>query len=134
MNRGKEKHMKKKITVLALSVMLFALCVSAEAQQQKIPRIGYLANDSHGPSTEKFRQGLRDFGYIEGQNIFIEWRFAEGKSDRLRELAAELLRLNLDMIVAGASAAVPYLRQNTRTIPIVMAAYSGDPCGRRHRG
>src|SRR5262245_66367026 len=95
--------MMKKVTILALCAMLFALCASAEAQQpKKVPRIGYLSATS-GPTNagrfEAFRQGLRELGYVEGKNIFVEWRFAEGKLDRLPALAAELARLKVDVIV-----------------------------------
>ena len=85
--------------------MLFAALPSAEAQQPtKVPRIGYLAAGS--PSaiaarTEAFRQGLRELGYVEGKNIVIEWRYAEGKLDRLPALAAELVRLKVDVIVTA---------------------------------
>jgi putative ABC transport system substrate-binding protein len=108
--------------------LLLALSFPAEAQQpKKVPRIGYLASDSHAPTREAFRQGLRDFGYVEGKNILIEWRFAEDKPDKFPALADELVRLNVDVIVSGASSAVPILRRATKTIPIVMANYGGDP-------
>ena len=85
--------------------VLFALCVSAEAQQPtKIPRIGYLAANfasSESARTEAFRQGLRELGYVEGKNIVIECRFAEGKLDRVLPLAAELVRLKVDVIVTA---------------------------------
>ena len=92
--------------------MLFALCVPAEAQQpKKVPRIGYLsALDPASESTrsEAIRLALRELGYIEGQNIAIEYRYAEGKRDRLPELAAELVRLKVDIIVvAGGDRADP---------------------------
>jgi putative ABC transport system substrate-binding protein len=115
------------VGVLACA-LLVALCSSAEAQpQKKVPRIGYLASDSRAPTLETFRQGLRDFGYIEGQSIQIEWRFTEDNTDRFPELAAELARLKVDAIVAGYSAAVPILQHTTSTIPIVMTNYGGDP-------
>src|SRR5215467_1554267 len=111
MRRGAsgKRRMKRKITVLTLSAMLLALCASAEAQQaKKVPRIGYLsAGDPAGdPSSnaariEPFRQGLRELGYVEGKNIFIEWRYAEGKLDRLPALAAELVLLKVDVIVTS---------------------------------
>jgi ABC-type uncharacterized transport system substrate-binding protein len=119
---------KLKFILCALCALLFALCSSAHAQQPgKIPRIGYIASDSRAPTRETFRQGLRDFGYVEGETIFIEWRFAEDKLDRTPELAAELVHLNLDVIVAGNALAAKSLTQATSTIPIVMAAYAGDP-------
>src|SRR3989442_1450416 len=108
-------------TVLLLTVSL------VEAQQpKKVPRIGYLAADSHAPTRDSFLQGLRDLGYIEGQTILIEWRYAEDKPDRFPKLAAELVRLKLDVIVAANAAAVGALKQATTTIPIVVATYGGD--------
>ena len=98
--------MKKQITVLTLCAMLFTLSFSASAQQPaKIPRIGYLTADSRSAGAdvraEAFRQGLRELGYVEGKNIVIEWRSAEGKRDRLPALAAELVRLKVDIIVTA---------------------------------
>jgi putative tryptophan/tyrosine transport system substrate-binding protein len=120
--------MKKKFTLLTISAILFALCDLVHAQQpKKIPRIGWLGADPQAPTRETFRQGLRDLGYVEGQSILIEWRFAEDKPDRFPELAAELVRLKVDAIVAGNAAAVGALKQATTTIPIVMATYGGDP-------
>ena len=108
--------------------LLLAVSFSVEAQQpKKVPRIGYLATDSGAPTREAFRQGLRDFGYVEGQSILIEWRFTENKPDRFPEFAAELARLKLDAIVSGNSSAIPILQRTTTTIPIVMATYGGDP-------
>jgi putative ABC transport system substrate-binding protein len=124
--------MRRKIICLALCAMLFALCFSAQAQQPtKILRIGYLSSDS--PSTiavriEAFRQGLREFGYVDGKNILIEWRFAQGKADRLRGLAAELVRLNVDVIVTSGPAATRAAKEATVTIPIV-TAQDNDPVG-----
>ena len=131
-DRGKEKHMKKKITVLTLCAMLFALCFSAEAQQpKKIPRIGYLAtSDAASDSTrsETIRLALRELGYIEGQNIAIEYRYAEGKFDRVPELLAELVRLKVDIIVvAGGTPVVRAAKNATKTIPIVMVGLGLDP-------
>src|SRR6267143_1994235 len=89
--------MKKIITVLTLCGTLFALCLPAEAQQPtKIPRVGFLAGTKPAPVAARvaaFRQGLRELGYVEGKNIIVEYRYAEGKADRERELAAELARL-----------------------------------------
>ena len=120
--------MKKKITVLTLCAMLLALGFPLEAQQAgKVPRIGFLVASSpsfYSSRIEAFRQGLRELGYVEGKNIAIEYRFAEGNEDRLRELAAELVRLKVDIIVAAASASAA--RDATKTIPIVFAA-SADP-------
>ena len=124
--------MKKKITVLTLSALLLALGFSVEAQQPtKIPLIGSLSGSS--PSTsparhEAFRQGLRDLGYVEGKNIVIERRWADGKFDRLPALAAELVRLKVDIIVTAGPQATRPAKQATSTIPIVMAQ-DPDPVG-----
>src|SRR5215470_17905429 len=87
---------------IAVAVMLLAMAITAEAQQpKKIPRIGFLGGSSPSAISariETFRQGLRELGYVEGKNIVIEWRYAEGKFDRLPELAAELVRLKVDVI------------------------------------
>ena len=115
--------------------MRHALCASAfppQAQQpKKVPRIGYLSAAS--PSaiaarTEAFRQGLRELGYVEGKNIVIEWRYAEGKLDRLPALAAELVRLKVDIIVTAGPTPTRAAKEATTTIPIVMA-YDIDPVG-----
>jgi putative ABC transport system substrate-binding protein len=122
----------KKIFLLAIGALLCALSVSTEAQQgTKISRIGYLSVGS--PSTnpariEAFRQGLRHLGYVEGKNIVIEWRHAEGKPDRLPALAAELVRLRVDVIVTGGPVPTRAAKEATFTIPIVMAQDS-DPVG-----
>jgi putative ABC transport system substrate-binding protein len=112
--------------------MLLALCVSAEAQQpKKVPRIGYLGANfrSTNPARiEAFRQGLRELGYVEGKNIVIEWRFADGKPDRLAALAAELVRLKVDVIVTAGPASTRPAKQATVTIPIVMG-FDDDPVG-----
>jgi len=122
--------MKKKITVLTLSAMLLALCASAEARQaKKVPRIGYLsAGDPDAARIEPFRQGLRELGYVEGKNIFIEWRYAEGKLDRLPALAAELVLLKVDVIVTSGPTVTRAAKEATHTIPIVMA-FDNDPVG-----
>ena len=124
--------MKRKITVLALCAMLFALCFSAEAQQpKKVPRIGYLSSRdpaSESARSEAIRLALRELGYIEGQNIAIEYRYAEGKLDRVPELAAELVRLKVDIIVvAGGDRRIRAAKNATKTIPIVMVGAGADP-------
>jgi putative ABC transport system substrate-binding protein len=117
--------MSHKIVFLALGAMLLAFCVSAAAQQPtKVPRIGFLATVS--PSTlsdrvDAFRQGLRELGYVEGKSIVIEWRFAENKADRLPGLAAELVRLEVDVIVRAVPPPTRAAKEATSTIPIVMA-------------
>jgi putative tryptophan/tyrosine transport system substrate-binding protein len=122
--------MRKRLFGLTLGALLFALCVSAQAQQAaKVYRIGFLsARSSSSDSTraELFRQGLRELGYVEGKNIIIEYRYAEGKSERLPYLAAELVRLNVDVIVALGVPPTRAAKQITTTIPIVMAGGS-DP-------
>src|SRR5512141_1232701 len=114
--------MNKKITILTLSALLYALCVAAQAQQpKKIPRIGYQSASSSGENNEEaFRQGLRELGYVEGQNIVIEWRFAEGKPAQVRRNAAELVQLKVDVIVTGGAADTFAAKGATSTIPIVM--------------
>ena len=121
-----------KVISFALGAQLFALTLSAEAQQPtKVARIGYLrVSPSSGdfPNTAAFRQGLRELGYIEGKNIIIEWRSAEGNRNRAPALAAELVRLNMDVIVTGGSGATHPVKATTSTIPIVMAQDT-DPIG-----
>jgi putative ABC transport system substrate-binding protein len=127
-----EKKMNKKITVLTLCAMLLGLCGSAEAQQPtKIPRIGFL--NAVSPSAvsvriEAFRQGLRELGYVEGKNMVIEYRYAEGKLDRLPALAAELVRLKVDIIVSAGPQSTRAAKEATVTIPIVMG-FDNDPVG-----
>ena len=117
--------MKRKVSRLALCALLFALCSSAEAQQiGKIPRIGYVrvvgVPSIPGPNVEAFRQGLKDLGYVEGKNILIEFRYAEGKRDRVPSLVAELVRLKVDVLVSGDDTAIRAAKEATKTIPIVM--------------
>ena len=117
---------------ILVAVVLLAVGVIAEAQQpKKVPRIGYLS--SADPATESARSeairlALRERGYIEGQNIAIEYRYAEGKVDRLPELAAELVRLKVDVIVvAGGTVPIRAAKNATKTIPIVMVGAGTDP-------
>jgi putative ABC transport system substrate-binding protein len=102
--------------------------LAAQAQQPKLPRIGVLIPANPEPFSSEFRAGLREHGYIEGQNIAFEFRSADGKPNLLRELAAELVRLKVDIIVASQTPAVTAARQATTEIPIVMAP-AGDPVG-----
>src|SRR5262245_44073113 len=121
----------KKIKVIGFAG--FALCASVSAQQpKKIPRIGYLSAgigslSSYAPR-EPFRLGLRELGYVEGKNIVIEWRYAEGKLDRLPALAAELVRLKVDVIVTSGLGSTRPANEATNTIPIVMTQ-DPDPVG-----
>ena len=124
--------MTRKIYRVALCAMLFALSLSAEAQQPpNIPRIAYLGATSlaaNADRVEAFKQGLRELGYVEGKNIVIELRSAEGEQGRLPALVAELVRLKIDIIVAGGPAVTRAARKATSTIPIVMAQ-DADPVG-----
>ena len=116
--------------VCLLCAMLFALCSTAEAEQAtKLPRIGYLAARlGPGPNDRAFQQGLRELGYVEGQNIIIETRWAGANPDRLPSLAAELVRLKVDIIVTSGSTSTRAAKKATVTIPIVMAQ-DPDPIG-----
>jgi len=123
--------MKRIVAVLTLCAMLFALCFpAAEAQQVgKVPRIGFLDNSTASGSAglaEAFRQELSKLGWIEGKNITIEYRFSEGKSERLPELAVELVRLKVDLIVVASTVSALAAKSATTTIPIVMTN-AGDP-------
>ena len=122
--------MNRKVSCLALVALLLGLGFSAQAQQaQKIPVVGFLSGASPSVTQsdiDALRQGLRDLGYIEEKNIVIEYRYAEGREGGLSDLAAELVRLNVDVIVTGATIAVRAAMQLTGTIPIVMAG-TGDP-------
>ena len=124
--------MSGKILVWLLATLLLITVPPAQAQQPtKIPRIGYLSGTS--PSTnpagrEAFRQGLRELGYVEGKNIVIESRYAEGKFDRQPALAAELVRLKVDVIVTAGPRSTRAVKEATSTIPIVMTQ-DDDPVG-----
>ena len=124
--------MREKIIGFALTAVILVSVHLAEAQQPaKIPRIGYLTASSlsvNPARIEAFRQGLRELGYIEGKNIVIEWRSSEGKADRLPALAAELVRLKVDVIVTSGPVATRAAKEATTTIPIVMAQ-DIDPVG-----
>ena len=117
-----------------LCALFFALCASAQAQQpKKVPRIGYLsAFDPARESTraEGIRSALRELGYMEGQNIAIEYRYAEGKQDRFPKLAAELVRVKVNVIVVlGGDILIQAAKNATKTIPIVMTGGGLDPVG-----
>ena len=127
--------MRRPLRKTALASILFAgallaVAVAVEAQQpKKVPRIGVLTPDpiaARAQLFEAFRQGLRELGYVEGKNITIEWRSAEGRLDRLPVLAAELVSLNVDVISTQSPPGVRAAKQATATIPIVMLV-SGDP-------
>jgi putative ABC transport system substrate-binding protein len=124
--------MRKNLICLALCAVLFALCGSVDAQQpKKVHRIGYLSSVEPALDSTRFegiRLALRELGYIEGQSIVIEYQSAEGKRDRLPELAAELVRLKVDIIVAaGPNRTIQAAKNATKTIPIVMVGQGSDP-------
>jgi putative ABC transport system substrate-binding protein len=122
--------MKRNITALALCSVLLALCVPAQAQQPaKVPRIGLLVPGSRAVfavRTDALRQGLRELGYLEDQNIAIEYSYTDGKSDRLADLVDELIRLKVDVIVTASIPPVLAAKKASSTIPIVFAAVN-DP-------
>jgi ABC-type uncharacterized transport system substrate-binding protein len=123
---------KAAVPSILVAVILLAVGVTAEAQQPKqVPRIGYLTGSSPSARSariEAFGQGLRELGYVEGKNIVIEYRYAEEKLDRLPVLAAELLRLNVEVIVTGGPLVTRAAKEATTTIPIVMTQ-DADPVG-----
>lgn len=121
--------MRKKFFTLALSALLLALNVSAGAQQTKVPRIGVLyLGAPPNANVNAFIQGLRELDYIEGKNVLIDYRFAEGKAERLPELAIELARLKVDAIFTAGTPAIFALKQATKTVPVVFFSTS-DPVG-----
>jgi putative ABC transport system substrate-binding protein len=124
--------MNKKLFRCAFTALILTFNFPVEAEQStKIPRIGYLTGahlSAITNRTEAFHRGLRELGYVEGKNIVIEWRSAEGKVERLPALAAELVRLKVDVIVTGGATNTRAAKEATLTIPIVMAQDS-DPVG-----
>jgi putative ABC transport system substrate-binding protein len=123
--------MRKLFRLLLVIAFLGAGPVAEAQPAKKVPVIGTLHFDSPSSveqSFEAFRQGLRQLGYVVGQNILIEYRYAEGKPDRLPELAAELVRLKVDVIVTASASAVRAARKATATVPIVVAS-AGDLVG-----
>ena len=121
--------MKRKITVLTLCALLFVATFHAEAQQtKKVPRIGYLSSGFRSFHTEAFRQGLRELGYVEGKNITIEYRDAEGKIERYSDLASDIVSLKVDVIFVASTPGALAAKNATKTIPIVFTSV-GDPVG-----
>ena len=116
---------------LLLTVILFTVSLAEAQQPKKVPRIGYLSTrdqTNESSRSEAVRLGLRALGYVEGQNIAIEYRYSEGRRERFAELAAELVRRNVDVIVvAGGDPAVRSVMNATKTIPIVMTGGGADP-------
>jgi putative ABC transport system substrate-binding protein len=130
MNRSKQAGMSIKAVVVLLFTLALASVHLAQAQQpKKVPRVGYVSGtgdlSNPGPYVEALRQGLRDLGYIDGKNILIEYRGAEGKVDRIPSLVAELVQLNVDVLVVVTLSSIRAAKQATKTIPIVMV--TGDP-------
>ena len=128
---------KARLPSILIAVMLLAVAVMAEAQQpKKVSRLGYLSNTDAATDSDRaegIRLALRELGYIEGQNIAIEYRYAEGRRDRAPELAAELVRLKVDIIVVASGD--PWIRaakNATKTIPIVMVGHGSDPVRAGH--
>src|SRR5262249_54730855 len=130
--RGENKNMKKRITLWLLATLFLANVSLANAQQTgKVSRIGFLDNSAASGMAvllDAFRQELGKLGWIEGKNVAIEYRFAEHKNERLPELAAELVRLKVDLIVTSGGPVVLAAKKATSTIPIVMTS-STDPVG-----
>src|SRR4029453_12207905 len=124
---GNRKSKIENLKSLVLSVIAFVLVVVGAAQAQqpaKIPRIGFLSANSRtamSARAETFQQGLRELGYVEGKNIVIEYQFADRTLDRVPALAAELVRLNVNLIVTEGPTATRFAKEATSTIPIVMA-------------
>jgi putative ABC transport system substrate-binding protein len=119
------------LSSILVATFVFALGVAADAQQpKKVPRVAFLSLPSSGPDlrSEAFRQGLRDFGYREGQNIVVEYRWADGKTERLAGLAAELVGMKPDVIVTASTLAAQAVKKATTTIPVVMSGV-GDAVG-----
>ena len=116
--------------IIVLALGLLPPPMSSDAQQPaKVPRIGLLSSFSPSDTAgwhQAFRQGLRDLGWVEGKTISIEYRYAEGRHDRLPDLAADLVRLKVDIIVASVTSDALAAKHATRAIPIVMAS-AGDP-------
>ena len=129
--RNGKRNVLRPFVFFGLLATLLVTTSSVESQQTKVPRIGFLG--ATDPSTnvariEGFRQGLRDLGYLEGKNIVIEYRWAEGKTERLPSLAAELVSLKVDIIVTAGPAVTRPAKETTSTIPIVMS-FDNDPVG-----
>ena len=119
----------KKLIALAASGLVFALCPSAQAQQRPpVPKIGVLSSAGStaapGSQIEAFRQGLRQLGYIDGHNILVEYRYAQGEQDRMPSLVSELVQLKVDVLVVTALTAIRAAKHATKTIPIVMVILS----------
>ncbi len=132
LTRSRRRFLQGSLALASLSVLSGCGVVSIPGQQaMKVPRIGFLSASSREGRAfliEGFLQGLREHGWVEGRNLTVEWRFADGGEGHLTEFAAELVRLEVDVIVAPATFEIPAARSATSTIPIVFAAI-GDPVG-----
>jgi ABC-type uncharacterized transport system substrate-binding protein len=123
----------KKLVGLAVGALFAAVNATAEAQQpSKLPRVGFIMADASGPDPrlDAFRQGLRELGYVEQKNLTVDYRFAEGKEDRLLKIVAEMVNSNVEVIVTDGTAVTRAVKSATKTIPIVMAS-DGDPVGNK---
>ena len=118
------------IFCLLLTILLLTISRVHAQQPNKIPRIGYLSGagdpSNPGPNVEAFQRGLQELGYIEGQNILVEYRYVEGRVDRITSLVAELMQLKVDVFISGNLVAIRAAKQATKTIPIVMVT-TADP-------
>src|SRR5499425_2424561 len=127
---GAKRQRRVVVKSLALIswVLLFTLCSSTEAQQpKKVPRIGYLSlTNGPGWQEEEFLKGLHDLGYVERQNIIVEYRWAAGKIDRLPALVEELVRLKVELVIGRTTPVIQALKSATTTIPIVILG-AADP-------
>jgi putative ABC transport system substrate-binding protein len=124
-NRKSKIHNRKWVGIVALVVALAMCEATVQAQQAgKVPRIGFVSGtgdpSNPGPLVEAFRQGLRDFDYIEGKNILVEYRYVKGESDRIPTFVAELVQLKVDVLVSTSVSGIRAAKQATKTIPIVM--------------
>jgi putative ABC transport system substrate-binding protein len=115
---------KAAVPSIVVAVMLLVAAMAQAQQPKKVPRLGYVrvvgVPSTPAPNIEAFRRGLRDLGYTEGQNIVIEFRYAEGKRDRVPSLVAELVQLKVDVLISGDDTAIRAAKEATKTIPIVM--------------
>ena len=117
------------IFILSLLLSILVAPLTADAQQPQVPRIGVLSNFAPpDPQVEALKQGLRELGWVDGQNVRLEFRYSDGQLSQVASLVAELVRLKVDVIVAGGEQGIRAARAATHTIPIVMAN-SGDPVG-----
>ncbi len=116
-----------KVILWLFTIFFVVAVVTAEAQQpKKVPRIGFVSGGDSNPRVEAFRQGLRDLGYIEGKNIFVEYRYVGEKLDRVQNLVAELVQIKVDVLVSGYFPAIRAAMQATTTIPLVVVT-AQDP-------